>query len=169
VDEYFHIVEARCRLQDLLNTSEQQMQNVTQVISLILVLAGVGSASATRYQELPIVAPCRSLTDGADGFRYYITSLDTGTTTKAAADRTFWKIPTVAASDIAFVSDSTICTNAARVHASSVGADTLNPAPVYVLRVGATRYIVFNFTPVGEWLHYAILDSSLVLLGTHGS
>lgn len=112
---------------------------------------------------------CSATIDAADGFRLYITALDTATTTQGANERAFWQLPAVAASDIHFVTDSAACDHAARAHAAKIHADTTNPATVYLLRVGSTRYIAFNFTKVGEWFHYAILDSTFAIVGTRGS
>jgi hypothetical protein len=98
---------------------------------------------------------CQQVNEAADGFRLYITSLDTATSAAPGNDRTFWHLPQVSASEIAFVTDSTRCDRAARAHARTVAADATNPAPVHLLRVGPTRYIAFNFTKVGEWFHYA--------------
>jgi hypothetical protein len=117
----------------------------------------------------PASVACRARSGPADGFRYYITALDTATSLDGSGKRRFWYLPSVAASEIYFVSDSVACERAARAHASTISADTANPAPVHLLRVGATRYITFNFTSVGEWFHYVILDSSFAVVGTRGS
>jgi hypothetical protein len=112
---------------------------------------------------------CRPSVSAADGFRLYITAIDTGTSAEAARWRDFWHIPAVRATEIYFVTDSAACARAARVHAATAKADTINPWPVFLLHVGPTRNIAFNFTMVGEWFHYAILDSSFALVGTRGS
>jgi hypothetical protein len=112
---------------------------------------------------------CRSWNATADGFRLFITALDTSTADTNATRREFWHIAQVPASEITFVTDSATCDRAARAHAASVNGDTITPYPVHVLRVGPARFIAFNFTRVGEWFHYAILDSSFAIIGTRGS
>ena len=136
--------------------------------TLVIVL-GAAAWPSSRHPTSSSDPACRSTDGGTDGFRLYITAIDTGTTSDASSRRDFWHIPSVAATDIYFVTDSATCAHAAHVHAATASADTVNPAAVSLLRVGPTRYIAFNFTKVGEWFHYAILDSNFAVVGTRGS
>jgi hypothetical protein len=48
-------------------------------------------------------------------------------------------------SEIHYIHDVALCTLAARKLAELYGEDTLSPRPVHLLRVGSTRYYVFNY------------------------
>jgi hypothetical protein len=90
----------------------------------------------------------------------------TGSDSEAAEDRQIWNLPSgVTSGQIAFVTDSLSCTIGAKAHALAVGADTLNPPPVHLLKVGTTRYIAFNYTRQGEWRLFVVLDSAFTKLG----
>ena len=48
------------------------------------------------------------------------------------------------------------------------GKSTKHPLPVHVLRVGPTRYVVFNYFRQGEYLLYLVFTRDFALLSTVG-
>ncbi|HEY4219126.1 MAG TPA: hypothetical protein VGM67_18415 [Gemmatimonadaceae bacterium] len=153
-----------------------RLSGVLAALSLIAV-ASAAPLRATEHVSEPAAAPvapvapvpCRPWSFDAEAFRVYITGLDTSTVDSASTYRTFWTIPVVDPTAIALVTDNSLCDQAARIHAASTKRDSIAPYPVFVLRVGPTRYIVFNFMAVGEWYDYTILDSSLKVLAVRRS
>src|SRR6185312_3801448 len=146
------------------------------VLAALSLVAAVGATPlrvtplrATHYTAASAPVPCRRWTYDAESFRIYITGLDTSMADSAETYRKFWNIPAVAPADIDLVRDDAICDRAARIHAASVTRDTVKAYPVFVLRVGPTRYIVFNFMSVGEWFDYTILDSAFKVLAVRRS
>jgi hypothetical protein len=143
-------------------------------IRLVVALAGLAciaavSASPLRANDAPAASvPCRAWSYNAESFRLYITDIDTSTADSAGTYRKFWSIPSVTSSDIALVRDDSLCDRAARIHAASIHSKA-EPYPVFVLRVGPTRYIVFNFMSVGEYFDYTILDSALKVVAVRRS
>jgi hypothetical protein len=65
---------------------------------------------------------------------------------------TRFDLPCVADTAVAFVTDSTVCAQAAYAHAVAGRQDTTRPSPVYVLRVGSTRCFAFNGVRTGEFM-----------------
>src|SRR5689334_3091056 len=82
----------------------------------VVTLLGAATWPTSRQPRSSSDPSCRSTDGGADGFRLYITAIDTGTTSDAASRRGFWHIPSVVAADIYFVTDSATCARAAHVH-----------------------------------------------------
>jgi hypothetical protein len=79
----------------------------------------------------------------------------------SATSRTTWRLPYIAdTSEVHFVQDTTLCRTAAIELAKLQGDDTLTAPPVYLLRVGPTRFVAFNYHKVGQWYVFAIFDES---------
>jgi hypothetical protein len=139
----------------------------TYLAAILLGIVAIDQTHPTPRSRFPL-GGCRDTTAAATGFRLYLTAIDTSTADSNSVERISWHIPQVSASDISFVADSALCARGAIAHALSLKQDTANAASVYVLRVGPTRYVLFNYTRVGEWVHYAIVDSGFALLGARG-
>jgi hypothetical protein len=72
----------------------------------------------------------------------YMVKLVTATDSAMSAKRQRYGLPTLQSSDVTLVTDEAICTRAARAYADIALANPVTPVPVYVIRVGATRYYV---------------------------
>jgi hypothetical protein len=142
-----------------------RLSGVLVAASFIAAMVGVTPARATSAAVPLAPIPCRPWSYNAESFRLYITGLDTLTADSASRYRSFWNIPMVAPSEIALVRDDSLCDRAARIHAASATKPGVKEYPVFVLKVGGTRYIVFNFMSVGDSFDYTILDSAFKVLG----
>jgi len=101
-------------------------------------------------------------------FRNHIVGIVTGVDSASAASRAAFQLPAVSASDVYFVTDSTVCTRAAAAFTAEVTRDRSTAGgSLWVLRVGPTRYIVFDHKQQsGEFLDHYIFDSSFNYLLT---
>lgn len=101
-------------------------------------------------------------------FRNHVVSIVTGTDTASASNRTAFNLPAVAATEVYFVTDSTTCAQAATAFGREVALANGTPGPgLWVLRVGPTRYIVFDHRQAsGEFLDQYVFDASFNYLLT---
>lgn len=139
----------------------------TLAIALLIVATFAGRTRTARA-ETPTTA-CMPSSGYADNFRSYVIELTTTSDSVEQVTRTSAQLPIVAdTTQIAFISDSTICAQAAVAHAlaANQSGDAL---PVYVLRVSSTRYVIFNGSSVGEFLVYYIFDENFNLLSSLAS
>lgn len=127
-------------------------------------LAFLFIALASTTADAQAYSPCRTIDAAALDDRAMISEIVTGTDTLSARRRSGWDLPVVADSAISFVVDSTVCAAAAVAHAQATQDTTNPPPPVHVLRVGHSRYVVFNYTPVGEYFAYVVFDPSWACL-----
>jgi hypothetical protein len=145
---------------------------MTSRIKLGLVAGLVASVTAATASPpasgIPVATSCLAPDSAAEDRRAYIA--DFVTTPADSEDRAGWDLPAVPATSISFVtSDSTICTSAAVAHARALHQDTISPASVHLLRVGATRFIAFNYSTLGEYFAFVVLDSAFNRLTVIGS
>src|SRR4051812_14415578 len=128
------------------------MSSLTK-LGLLAGLTAIATAAtlpptATRT---PALSSCLAASPAAEDQRTYITTFVT--TAADSEDRAGWDLPAVAADSIAFVTaDSTACARGALAHARILHQDTLAPDPIYLLKVGATRFVAFNFSSVASTL-----------------
>jgi hypothetical protein len=146
---------------------------LTYFVVAIALVAQPTAASCAGYRqaarglpEVLMMPACLATDDFANEYRDYVLEVDTGTDVESVRLREGWNIPAVQPSEIAFVSDSATCAAAAVAHAVKVQEDTVNPPSVWVLRVGTTRYIVFNGHRAGEFLVYFVFDTAFQYLET---
>jgi hypothetical protein len=137
------------------------------LIALLLLTAFVGRAGTARAATS--ATACMPSSSYANNFRAYVIQLTASSDSVEQATRTSAQLPAVAdTAQIAFVNDSTVCSQAAEAHAVAANQSG-DPLPVYVLRVSATRYVVFNATSVGEYMVYYIFDENFNLLSSLAS
>ena len=120
------------------------------------------AASSIRARPLSAQANCRPASGFANNLVIYIRELATETAdTQLINTRIRYDLPSVPDTAVALVTDDAICGAAALAFARNVGADTLAPPPVTVVRVGPTRYVVYNggIPAKGEFESYLIMDT----------
>jgi hypothetical protein len=138
------------------------------IMIALLVIAAFG-AQATAARAAGSTTPCMPPSGYADDFRAYVVELTTSSDSVKQMLRTKAQLPIVTdTTQLAFVSDSTICTQAAAAHATAA-QQSGTPLPVYVLRVSPTRYVVFNGSSAGEFMAYYIFDENFTLLSSLAS
>lgn len=120
-------------------------------------------ASATSASQ------CLAPNGYAEDTRAYILEVINGTDSALSELRMNINLPPAPPTEVVFESDSTQCAAAARAHAIATETDTLTPAPVYLLRVGSTRFVVFNGFRVGEFITAFIFDTTFRELSAFGS
>jgi len=141
------------------------MRLTIALVSSAILIAAVHGVAHTEASGTIARGSCRVVDGYASDLRLYVVQVATGTDSASAATRAAWNIPAIAdSSQIRFVSDSTQCTRAAHAHAIAERADTLNPPPVYLLRVGSTRYVAYNGARAGEFLVHYVLDDQFNVL-----
>jgi hypothetical protein len=144
------------------------------LVILLATVATVTTADAHSVSPQPVRAVAASYFSAgcampnafANSFRDYVVHLDTTSDSASVAVRDSASIPVVDTATIQFVTDSLTCHRAAVAHAVQVQTDTLNPATVWTLKVGSSRFIVFNGSRVGERFLHFVFDSSFVHLET---
>jgi hypothetical protein len=150
-------------------TNNQPRRPFGAFIALLAAMASIAAAdvSAPYRGTLPLPSTfvgCGLQTEFSDDFRGYVVDLDTASDAESAELRDTLRLPVVDTSLIQFETDSATCHRAAVAHARQLDMDTLNPERVWALRVGSTRYIVFNGTLMGEHFVRIVFDSGFVEL-----
>lgn len=131
------------------------------LLSAALLFATYSSARASGGTQS---TSCMPASAWADDVRGYIVRLSTSSDSVDQALRDSTKLPAISDStQISFVTDSTVCATAAVAHAQAA-QQSGSPLDVYVLRVGPTRYVVFNGQTSGEFLTYYVFDEQFTLL-----
>jgi hypothetical protein len=76
-------------------------------------------------------------------------------------------LPAVARTDIVEITSDSLCALAAnRFHQEHTEQLGPNPLPVYVIRVGSTRFVVFRHgVRIGEWRPYSVFDANWQRVG----
>src|SRR5690242_4056427 len=106
--------------------------------ALFLLVRGDANAGGVRITS---AVGCRTVDGFATSVRSYVIDITTGTDSLSGVLRESFNLPTIGdTTQIAFVTDSTACTLAAKAHALAEQRDTVAPPPVYLLGVGSTRY-----------------------------
>jgi hypothetical protein len=131
------------------------------VLSALLLSVETASLQAkdVRVHVRNTPTACAPPDQFAYAFRDWAVSLASGGDS-TAADRVTIGIPTLADTAIVFVSDSALCDLAAKQHAIRARQDTVSPRPVYLLRLGTSRYVAFNGARAGEYHAYFIFDTA---------
>lgn len=133
------------------------------IIFAVLVIAAFATRVPAAGLRTPLTA-CMPASGFADGFRSYVVQLTMSSDSVDQALRVKAQLPAIAdTAQILFITDSAVCTQAAAAHALAE-QQSGDPRPVYVLKVGRTRYVVFNGAPAGEFLSYYIFDENFALL-----
>jgi len=136
----------------------------TMVFALLVVIGCTGRVQPAHAETAHIA--CMPSSGFADGSRSYVVELTTSSDSVQQLVRAAADLPVVTdTTQIVFVSDSTVCARAAAAHAIA-SQQSGTPLPVYVLRVSATRYVVFNGSSAGEFLAYYIFDQDFALLAS---
>jgi len=74
----------------------------------------------------------------------YMTRLVTAVDSIHNATRVAYQLPLLSPSEVSLVTDEAICTQAANAYAQNALDTPITPVAVYVIRVGSTRYLVWN-------------------------
>jgi hypothetical protein len=143
-------------------TSMTRLFYASVIAAVALISSGVVDARATnRVRSAPIA--CAPPDAFANAFREWAVGVATGADS-TAGERTALGITVLPDTAIAFVTDSTLCDTAAHKHAIQARQDTIAPPPVYLLRLGATRYVAFNGARSGEFHSYFVFDQAFTFL-----
>lgn len=146
------------------------MRRLVIIIALTAVVGVLGSTVLARASVVTDPVPCLATDDFALSYRSYILRVTTTQDTRQARFRTNFRLPLITdSSTVAYVTDTTVCTQAASAHAIVAGETTGTPRPVHVLRVGPTRYIVWNDQQVGEFDARHVFDDNFTFLVSLGS
>ena len=96
-----------------------------------------------------------------------IVSWTAATDSLAQATRTAFHLPAVPADSVSLVTDSTTCASLAQANRQLHPTSTAGLAvPVYVIRVGPTRFVVFDrMTMAGSWRIFDVYDATLAFVG----
>jgi hypothetical protein len=119
---------------------------------------------ANKHGLINAAVSCRATDGMAENFKSYVVEVVTGSDTASTSMRQAWGIPSVADTAIYFVTDSILCDQASRAHAVQAHQSVNDPPAVSVLRVGNSRYVVFNGARSGEYLTYFVFDSAFVFV-----
>lgn len=129
-------------------------------VAMLCLMGAPALAHAQAY------APCRPVDAAAIDDRAMIAGIVAGGDSIGARRRQGWNLPAVADSEVTFVVEPALCTAAAAAHARVHDVADGPLLPVHVLRVGLTRYVVFNYTPVGEYFAYVVFDGAWTVVAT---
>ena len=134
------------------------------IIALTAIVGVLGSTVLARATPVTNPIPCRETTAAEESYRLYVLSVTMAQDSLNAKRRAVFELPFITdSSAVSYVTDTTVCTQAASAHALAV-SDTGTPRDVHVLRVGPAHYIVFNYTAVGHWNVRRVFDASFNLL-----
>ena len=135
-----------------------------RVSCFLAILLSVGAASPSRVAAQS--SACLGPSAAADSYKAAIVAKVTDTGAVAAADRQWLTLPLVSASDVQLESDSAKCAQALAARQAS------NPSasgPVFLFRVGTTRYVLFaREEDVGEWRPVIVYDTTFTPRGAWG-
>ena len=134
------------------------------IIVLTAIVGVLGSIVLARATPAMNSIPCRGTTAGAEDIRSYVHEVTMTQDSLNAKRRAVYQLPLITDSSVVdFVSDTTVCTQAATANALA-NNETGTPGDVHVLRVGPTRYIVFNYYVVGHYHALRVFDANFNLL-----
>lgn len=110
-----------------------------------IVVAGLVVLAVTAVPVRSQTIACRSTSDLAVGYRKSLETLISSSDTMIVRARTVMHLPSGAASDVASITTDSVCTQAAHAYFSAVAdSATESVAPVWVMKVGTDRYVVFD-------------------------
>jgi hypothetical protein len=113
----------------------------------------------------PATAQCLPADSTAASVRRYLTRIATEPTEQIwVSMRSQHKIPQVAASQVAQVSTSRICSSALNVYKTRLPAGYAPPMAVYVVSVGWVYAVWVPPAPGTEWMRVVVMDSKNVVL-----
>jgi hypothetical protein len=118
---------------------------------------------------IPMAAPglharaCASSWSYSEAFRDQIVSIVTATDTGTVRIRQGFGLPAAADTAVVFETDSTACAQAAGAFNAELARYGGTPGAVWVLRVGTTRFIVFDHRQkTGEFYDHMVFDENFV-------
>ena len=131
-------------------------------ISLVVFVA---CASLSAQSRAPF---CITSGVGVSLLHRHALTLATGTEADVVANRARYVLTATAPDSVGVVNDEAVCQRAAQAYARAAGdVDTMNVAPVALVRYSDSRYLVSDLTPiVGEFAVVAVFDASWTLLAT---
>src|SRR5687767_7738940 len=108
------------------STVKQHLLAVSALTALLGVLSTTVTARASAANS-PV--PCRVTSSAANGYRDYVVRVATTQDSASAKTRAAWDIPLVTdPTEISFVSDTIVCTQAANALALAAGDTSSTPA-----------------------------------------
>ena len=131
-------------------------------------LLALGVASCGRRQpasHLALHEACAPGQGAAADFRDWIARIVTSADSEDVAQQTSLQLEPVGSTRaVAFERDPQRCAEAAVAVARAANAASTSPTPVYLLRVGRTRYVAWSYVRAGEFFVYYVFDRQLKLL-----
>ncbi len=121
--------------------------------ALILAIMGCGLGRTSPASQ-PHTTYCRH-SGWEEDMVVFMKEIAAGTDSVAVTRRGWWELPAVPARAVHAVTDEGVCRAAALAHAAHVGSD---PAPVDLVRVGPSRYLLLGNEVRGGWVTYYIYD-----------
>lgn len=136
--------------------------------SLGVALVGVAIVSACVHPARVRRTSCWLPSQYTDRQVEIVRSLVIGTDSASDTFRSRTSLPLVATSDVQAVTDEAVCARAVSAHAAVTPvASGLSFTKVMVIRVGPTRYVVFDgYTKAGEFDTYAVYDENFNRVGS---
>ena len=127
---------------------------------LITALCAAGVSLAPSGLSAQGCAPSWSY---SEAFRDRIVSIVTATDSGSARVRQAYSLPAVASAAVVFQTDSAVCAQAIAAFSAEVARYGGTPGSVWVLKVGPTRYIVFDHKQkTGEFYDHMVFDENFV-------
>jgi hypothetical protein len=135
---------------------------------VVLLVLAVIARPASAQSPTPTPPGCRSQRwSGTENAQAWITSIVTGTDSTSQAQRSAFNLPAVAASEVAYETDPTVCIAVVAAFRTAVSRHGGAAGGAWVLRVGTTRFIVFDGKQrTGEFEDHYVFDEQLRYLGT---
>lgn len=130
----------------------------------LIAIAAVGCLASTGRAQTSL---CLAPNAVSEEHVRRIGNWTTATDSIGVKTREVFSLPTVSRDEIVEVSSDSICAVAAmrnkQQHPSKIVGD---PVPVYVIKVGANRYVVFDqVVMAGEWRVFSVYDSTWQFVG----
>jgi len=100
----------------------------------------------------------------------YMAKLVTASDSRSDLARQRYGLPLLPSAAVSLVTDEAICEQAAQAYAAHALAEPIAPVPVYVVRVGETRYYVWSpDVKGGEFVSHVILTNAFVYVAGFGA
>lgn len=141
---------------------------------MLLLLAIITATNAADVATLDAQTQCRAADEETQGRISSLTEMMTSTDSRWINTREAYQLPVVADTAIQVVTDSAVCAQAATAYNAALPeAARINGRSVYVVRVGTTRYVVWDVASADdledEFEIVVVLDSSFTVLGKFAS
>lgn len=151
-------------------------QSVSRLLTMVNTLTLVLTCAMVSFipQALRAQSQCRAADSTSLGRIVALTKMMTSSDSRWVATRNAYALPVVPDTAIAVLTDSAVCARAAAAYngALPTGAQ-ISGRNVYVVRVGATRYVVWDRASVDglddEYTAVIVFDASFVVLGSFAS